>query len=242
MVVSEVESYLNSTMGKRKQSNPQKDYGAKRARVMYVTPAYKKRVQARLPELKEITAFPSASLYGGTTANGTTLSLINAISEGSDSTNRIGRKITHAYLDIKVQIKSTGVSSVADAGFWAVVLDRQVNGALPAFSDVYDTTSVTTVGLSPKNTLLYQDRFQILATDTWAVNTVSGAGAPYMCHRYIDMSKLSGRDKTCQFNGSGATIGDINTGAVYFICADTSGGATTGSTVTAGIKYRFYDM
>lgn len=215
------------------------DMASKKSRAMA-----RKRVYNRLPELKEKITESTGTLYAATLANGTLVSLINGVAEGADSNNRIGRKITHAYLDCKIIIKNFAAGSICDAGFWAIVLDRQPNGSLPAFSDIYDLATTSVAGLAPKNTLLYQDRFQVLATDTWSINAAAGGTGPYFCHRYVDLSKLTGRDRTAQFNGIAATIGDLNSGSIYFVCADanTSTTSVTGSSVDGVFKYRFYDM
>ena len=195
--------------------------------------------QPRL-EVKVCPTYATANIAGGTTVGtASTVSLINAIITGTDTNNRIGRKLTHRSCNMKVLISQSANCTNGDTGFWAVVLDRQPNGALAAFSDIFDTTPGSTLGLAEKNVKLYQDRFKILAMETWIVGPV-GQGDPYRKDRWIDLSKLKGPDATANYNGTGGTIADLNNGALLFVSAQNASSSPQ-VTVAYNANYRYTD-
>ena len=191
-------------------------------------------------EVKDCLTYASTALQQGTVVGtASTVSLINAVATGTDVSNRIGRKVTHRNCTMKVLVtQGTGCTN-GDTGFWAVVLDRQPNGALAAFSDIFDTTNSPTLGLAEKNTRLYQDRFKVLAMEPWVIGPL-GQGDPYRKDRFIDMSKLKSNDATANYNGTGATISDLNNGALLFVAAQSGSQALT-SNVAYNAHYRFSD-
>lgn len=200
---------------------------------------YRPLISRLLPESKEVITAAATVLYGGTTANGVTVALLNGIAEGLDYNNRIGRKIRAKYVDCSISVET---GNNGDYGFWAIVLDRQPTGSVPAFTDIFDTAG-TDVGLAPKNTNIYQDRFLLLAREEFAIG-INTQCPPYHVKRYVSMSKLQGRDATCNFSSSAATIAAINNGAVYIVAAagDNSSAALTGTTFKFTTKYRFTDV
>lgn len=208
------------------------------------------KVLANRAEAKEVVTNISATLTNETAAT-QVVKAINLVAEGNDYNTRVGRKITHKYCEINIvvyNVGGAGVLSVGDAGFWSVVLDLQPNGALPLFADIYESTILNNAGTAFKNTRLYQDRFRVLAHEDWTVEccqttTVSLGASPYRIKRYIDMSKLTGKDATGNFNGTGATIGDFNSGALLFIFASSLSGTGVSTTnLVAQSKYRFTDV
>lgn len=89
---------------------------------------------------------------------------VNAIAEGTDYDNRIGRHINMKYLMIDLLIQPStlaNAASNADSGFIAIVYDKQPNAATPSFTNVFDS-----VGSVPGNALLNvaldRDRYKVL--------------------------------------------------------------------------------
>lgn len=204
---------------------------------------YKYKRTLPVPEKKEaqqVQAFTDIQITTPTSL----VVLINGVATGTDTTNRIGRKVTSQYIEIKVCIQCGISNTLGDCGFWAIVLDRQSDGAAPAFSDIFDTsTAIATPGLAPRNTVLNAERFLILAIEQWAV-AIGQQTPPYYCQRFIDLRRLSHPDSTTNFNGTGATVSSIGTGGIFFVAASTLATNTANfpTRVAFGSKYRFIDM
>lgn len=198
----------------------------------------------RAPEKKEVQTYLANTTFNAQTPT-TLVALINSVGEGSDATQRIGRKITHNYIEVKLIINSY-VTGPYDAGFWSIVLDRQPTGSLPAFTDIYDTTTASNVpGLACRNTLVNPDRFKVLATEDYVVSTLNsgqGATGPYYCSRFIDLRKLKGTDALCTWGSSSGGIANVTHGAIYIMFASTLAQAATPNTVYYLTKYRFTDV
>lgn len=60
--------------------------------------------------------------------------LINGVQQGNGSAERLGTVITQDLLEINIFVPS----NQEDTGFWAIVLDRQSNGSVASFSDIFD--------------------------------------------------------------------------------------------------------
>lgn len=234
-----------------------------RGQVIKTTAGLVKKAIARMAEAKEITTTISENLYSasGSIATNTSVTLIDGVAEGTDEFQRIGKKVTHKQLEVSINIVQSGNQNTStanppavwDAGFWAIVLDRQPNLALPGFGTIFDVSSgsltYADAGLAMRLTTGYQDRFVIVAREEWSTTSPLGGGDPYHMKKFIDLAKiLKGRDKTVNFSGTDATIGSINYGALYFVVAQSnpnvSGGTSAGdgTFVNANMKWNYTDM
>lgn len=191
-------------------------------------------------------------------ATQTAVVLINGIAQGNTEITRIGDEVKHAYVEINLFISNLVTANTAgpftgDCGFWAVVLDRQPNGALAAFGDMFDTSIAGSAGLDFRITTKNQNRFKIISRNEWCVgcsqvdNAAQGlfvTGAqPYHIKEFIDLSKLQGEDKSVHFNvGTTNAITAIDTGALLFVVAATTSDADNITTVIGQSKYRFTDI
>lgn len=192
----------------------------------------------RTVERKEVLTYVNSTINEQTPTR--IVSLINGVATGTDVTNRIGRKITHNYVEVKAFIQSSATGS-SDGGFWAIILDRQSDGTTPAFTDIYDTSVITVGGIAPRNTLVNQDRFRVLAQEDF-LTTLSGNDKPYYLSRFIDLRGMKDTDRTVNFNSTGSAASDINQGSIWFVAACCVSLTATPVTVKAGIKYRFTDV
>lgn len=201
-------------------------------------------------EKKEVTVYAQDIAAANTVAG--RVAIINAIAEGTDYNNRVGRKATLHSIEGRLQIQNqlgTG-TAYPDAGFWALVYDRQPTGTLPVFSDIFDTTtSGAAAGVSLKVTYTYQDRWIILRQDEWACNSGGftangGAGTNvYRTHFYIDMSKYKEEDRQMTFSSAAGSTAAIDKGALYFVwCNSVAEGAGNSPACLYNIKTRFTDL
>lgn len=145
--------------------------------------------------------------------------LINGVAQGSDFTDRIGRKVTMKSIVFNGNL-FPGSTTGADAskgcyGRFVIVYDTQPNsGSLPAGTDVFATNDPN----SPMN-LNNRDRFQVildvrkqLASYTFtAATTKLATGSPANAF----WKKYKKMNKEVIFSGTGNVIGNISTGALY---------------------------
>jgi len=159
--------------------------------------------------------------------------LLLTVAQGSDNTDRIGRKITMSAIQYDVAWAAP-VDNLADEAGWAnnfavakmaVVYDKQPNGALATWSDVFNSTSnvITPYCFKNYNNI---DRFDILAIEEYCI-CQAGPNAERK-DRYIPC-KLETR-----YDGTGATIADINSGALIVCYADNQTAAGTSNGVLQG--------
>jgi hypothetical protein len=170
------------------------------------------------PELKVIDN--STANYTTTTAGA--LGLLNGVAQGSDYTNRIGRKIMMKSLLFRLCTTPTpGVTSSSPKGCTVRVIvfyDHQTNGAPPAVTDILNGATY----LQPTN-LNNRDRFIILMDKFIACEaylnaaSVLNTGAPktHVLKKYIKMSK------DVVFQNTSNAVADIASGSLYsLIIAD----------------------
>lgn len=181
----------------------------------------------------------------------TAVVLLNGVAEGTDYNQRIGRSMTHKYVEVSIGMHSIGATTntayPGDYGFWAIVLDRQPNGALAVFGDIFDGAN----GLAHRVTSKNQDRFLIIAREEWAVGgnftpvaaTIGASGAvPYHMRRFVDLSKLKNKDRSTKFQNTSNGIADIDEGALLFVAASTLSTAASNVLLNCNTKYRFTDV
>lgn len=134
---------------------------------------------------------------------------INALGQGQDFNQRIGRKITMKSIQIRYQMNQI----LAPAGIQLstrvlIVYDRQPTGALPAVQDIL-TTQLTCNGYVNLNN---RQRFWILMDKIHCMDTAGPKSI--MEKRFIRLGR-KGVDAT--YNSVLGTIADISSGALYVI-------------------------
>lgn len=244
-------------MGKRKQSSPTQNVAYKRFREMKSDYLSQKRATAmvrsamnRIAESKEIATTVSGNFYvtAGSLATTSGVTLLNAVAEGTDEFQRIGKKVSHKQLELSINIQNAGTGlSGWDAGFWGIVLDRQPNGAVPLFSDIFDVGSgsltFANAGIAMRNTTTFQDRFVILKRCEYGIG--SSNNGIYHVKEYLDLAKqLKGRDKTTAFSGTTAVVTSIDYGALYFVVGVSNPNTISSSytQVAFNAKWKFTDL
>lgn len=215
-----------------------------------------KKMIGRQAEKKEVLTSVNSTLTAAAQAN---VILLNGIAEGTDYTQRVGRSATHQYIEVNIGIYSTVIgeataTQVGDFGFWALVYDRQPNGAQAAFTDMFDDSlGLGAVGTDFRITSTNQDRFKILCREEWSVGAnnvgavASASGAvPYHIKKFVDLSKAKGQDARGKYSGTGGSITAIDEGSILFVCASAlanlSAGVGAETKVLGQCKYRFTDM
>lgn len=169
----------------------------------------------------------------------------NAFSQGADSIQRLGRKITVRRIDVNglVQVTAGGSDVIPDHIKVWIVHDKQSNGALPAVSDVLVGNSPLTL---PATTLYpnldNKQRFTILGEIDLVVNpgtlNATNASAPQM--RSFSWSKPM--NLTVEYSGQDGRQANVKSDNVFAIAAnDSSGNAGSKWTVTLRTRVMFTD-
>lgn len=189
------------------------------------------------PEVK----FIDTAISDSTTVSSTgVVALINGCTEGTDAINRIGRKIEMTSIQynmvFQANLSSMSTSGIGEADVmkFAVVYDRQTNGAAPAWSDVYDQNTASYSPFAHRN-INNLDRFEVLAEEI--INLSSGGPNGVCFSRYIK-TKHDVRFNT----GNAGTSADIQTGGLYILYADQVALANHFGILTGKIRVRFHDL
>lgn len=155
-----------------------------------------------------------------------TVDCINAIAQGTSQNQRIGKKYTITDVVLNLHIKLLPGVQVASAGAietytlkWALVLDKQTNGAQLNAQNVYkDNVGITDV-ISHRN-LENATRFQVLCSGIETMNHTTvftnGTNAYYsredkiqVCYKKVNI------EVNCK--GTGANVTDISDNSLHLI-------------------------
>lgn len=161
------------------------------------------------------------------------------IAQGSDNTERIGRKITLNKIQYTLSV-SASAANLANAALVqngalncrvSLVYDKQPNGASATYNFVY-LVNATNSPYTARN-LNYIDRFDVLATDNIQINA-AGPTAQQI-QRYIKCSLET------RYDGTGSGIGNIESGnlLLMFSCDAISG---TPATLAGVVRVVYTDM
>lgn len=168
-------------------------------------------------------------------ANGN-FQLLNGVDTGTDYTNRIGRKIIAKSLLLRFQwypLSATTTDSNGDALRMIIFCDEQANGVAPIVTDILQTANY----LAPLN-LSNRGRFKIIKDKLISMpGWTNAAGALVNGNAVPKVGKVF---KTMSlpviFNGTGATVGSIQTNSMYILCLPASN-ATTGFTFNSRVRF-----
>lgn len=157
-------------------------------------------------------------------------SLVNGCVQGSDATNRIGRRIMMKSLYINFACSMAATSAGSSPIRILVVYDSQANAAAPATTDVVQSDLI----YSPNN-LNNRTRFVTLLDKL--IPCLSTAGPAAFHKKYF--KKLN---HEVVFNsGNAGTIGDIQTGSVYLFVWQNGNIITASPTNAIYVRIRFED-
>lgn len=204
-----------------------------RTKRMRVVPIPKRRLKFRQPagELKYVDL--ATATYALNTTGSVTL--IPVIPEGTDQTERIGRRV---HLK-SVQFRGYAVSNATTLvtyGRMLVVWDRQPNKALAALTDILLSASSFAY-----SNLDNSDRFVTLVNKS-IVLAGNGTTAGQQTERsMVDCSFYRRLDHTMKFSGVDGTIGDINSGALLLVTVGSTVAGTADGDLTGSFRVRFLD-
>jgi len=206
------------------------------------------------PELKYVdTEATDTAIPAGTSS--VDFVLLNSIAQGSDNTNRIGRKITVKSIDINAIFTGMIATNAASIGTpsamvrWWVLVDAQPDGATATAADVWKSTSTFAVAHRNLDT---SERFKVLRTGTFDLcnqsslaGTIASEGAipsaGFPDKAYLDI--YIPLNDAVKYSGTSTGISNIASGAYYFCyCTDIATPVnTTGCTVVYDARVKFTD-
>jgi len=161
---------------------------------------------------------------------------LNNPTQGTGFYNRVGSKITMTSINIKFDVDyvpnaQTGAIAAPINYRCVLVYDRQTNGAFPTVSQIFSSN----VSGVPSYYFLYagvniqfRQRFMIIRDESGVLDTAQG-----LSHHKEWFAKIR---QPVEFIGNTGTnpqgvIGDVATGALYFIYAADTRGSSTVDTV-----------
>lgn len=144
------------------------------------------------------------------------VTLLNGIAQGTDNTDRIGRKTILKSILFRISVfpSATAPAATGDVVRVMLVYDCQTNAAAPAVTDIISAGFYD----NPMN-LNNRDRFKILADKfiTMSANNYAAAaltaGSPTAKH--LKIYKKMSMDQI--FAGTAATVGSISTGGIFLL-------------------------
>lgn len=177
--------------------------------------------------------------------------LCNGLVPGTGSNNRVGRKISMRSISLRgwIFFAQAGTTPTADFMRLVLVYDRQPNGALPAFADVFQDTNqagtTNTDSLSNVN-INNADRFKIIKEFVWASPGAAAAAAYSGINeqRVLELKafiKLNALE-THYNAGTAGTVADITTGSLFLMAAGLNGAADYQYRIKINARLRYADL
>lgn len=196
--------------------------------------AYKRR---RLNKIKRELKYVDVTGAAAIGATGTLIGLNNAIAEGTEYNQRVGRNIYACYIQYDIVIKSPTDPDKGDFGQVMFVLDRQANVSNPTTADILDATTAP-IGMQFKKLSSGIDRFLILKTFKYLVTE----GLPDSDVRYCGVQKIylpKDRHITYPSSASGAPM--TNQLVLLMTSNNATGIVATSASFVVSMRFAFVD-
>lgn len=178
-----------------------------------------------LPGVTSVVAAEPSSPFAGLTE-------INCVQQGATAYNRIGTKLLMKSIKFDCDLILKGSAPTTTTARLMIVYDRQPNGSFPAIASILSSNVSGTPNFNSGINMANRSRFLILRNQL--VNLDANGEQGYHWSTFIK-TKLE-----TQFGSTAGNIGDIQTGALYFVAFANASGATIFidvSTATSRIRY-----
>jgi len=196
---------------------------------------------------RKVIDIPVGSVDVNTTGSFT---LLNGCEQGSDYTDRIGRKIFMKSLFIRGMVSTqpslaptAPQSAPSQTARMVILIDSQPNGSTPIVTDLLNTASP----FSQLN-LNNRDRFRILADETFVFGPLASSNTATQSWAYADQQAalveryIKLRHETIFNSGNAGTIGDITTGSILMFVAQDTGITVANPTLNFRARIRYTDI
>lgn len=142
---------------------------------------------------------------------------LNCIPQGATSYNRIGTKVVIKSIKFSTSISMLGTAPTTGIVRWMLVYDRQPNGSFPAISSILSENISTVPGFYSGVNMGNRSRFLVLRDQL--INFDADMFRTKAVSVYVRTNLET------QFTSTTSTIGDITTGALYFVAFSTTAAA-----------------
>jgi len=188
-------------------------------------------------EEKKVVDTAAASYAVDTTGS---VTAINLCAQGTDFTNRIGRKTTNTAIQVTGMVgpNSTADNATGIHGKVLVIYDAQPNsaGAVPSMTDLF-TASTSDSFMNLNN----RDRFRVLATEDFALGPFDNTATVSLADNSIRLVNIYKRiNMDSIWSGTTAAIGSVSSGTILLVTIGNNG-SSTGYTARLACRVRFVD-
>jgi len=199
----------------------------------------------RPPAEKKFVDIPLASYGCDTTGS---ITLLNGIADGTLVTQRVGRKVTIRSVQVRGIVYGTDTQSTTGADTLSnlcrvmLVWDKQANGTVMTFAQPLSaTTSVSFNNLDNRERfVMLMDKHLAMGPFVYNTTATQAIGLGDNVQATINKYKRMPKGACTIFSGTGATIGDITSGALYLVTIG-SRGAANGHTLEDITPVRYPD-
>lgn len=157
--------------------------------------------------------------------------LLNGLAQGSDFTNRIGRKLLMKALYIRLQIVPAATPT-SQTNRVLIVYDRQTNGADPLITAVLDSANPAAL-----MNLNNRERFRVIWDYSFA--TAVNGQTTKLVKKFIRFK----RGLDVQYQGTTAAVADVTTGGLFCVTTGNQTAVSTLANLVTGsqVRIRFED-
>lgn len=167
-----------------------------------------------------------------------TVTLMNGVAQGTDYTNRVGRKFVNLTVQLEGSIQPLDTTTGPTKCRVMIIYDKQPNGALPAITDVLSASSSNSF-----MNLNNRDRFIVIRDINVTIGGISNvATQAYAQSPTVENVSVYKAIKMETINdGTGATVGDIQSGSIFLLTIGDQAPGLGGAFVGA-LRVRFDDQ
>lgn len=179
-----------------------------------------------LPSLPPSGAEPASAFTG--------ITELNCVQQGATSYNRIGTKILMKSIHFNCLLSMQGSAPTSNSCRLMLVYDRQPNGSFPALSAILSDNISSAPNFTCGVNMANRSRFLILRDQYYAFNLNGTTIQP--------VSMFVKTKLETQFSSNAGNIGDINTGALFFVAmAITNSAVCSLQAYHAHSRIRYFD-
>lgn len=152
--------------------------------------------------------------------------LCNQVTQGVDANQRLGRRYTITSFGYRGTMQSVSLCPTRILVVW----DKSPNGVTPLINDILSTDNFNSM-----MQLTNADRFTIVS-DKIYTNSVDGSSTGAVGSLIVKEYKKMALETVCL--GTGATVADITTGALWIMACQSNGAAQGSFQIFTRLRYR----
>jgi len=181
-----------------------------------------------------------------------TIIALNITRMGTDDFQRVGKEISMKYGELMASVWVSGArTNTNDFMRYAIVYDRQTNGALPLYGDIFKSTDLnggTTADAYAHINEDNKDRFLVLLDKQWGIPSDLPTGAselgqtfngpfPSRIRHHINLKNLA-----CKYLNDGGVITSIGSGSLLLVAMGMNNGSGANFSMTFNFRTCYSDI